>query len=82
MLHYLAINGLLGYILREKLKPSSSNEPQAYDNWVENDCFTYTAITMNILNDDEAEIDMGKGAKVAWGTLKERHFSHLLTTDY
>jgi hypothetical protein len=41
MLHYLAINGLLGYILREKLKPSSSNEPQAYDNWVENDHFRH-----------------------------------------
>ena len=73
MLHYLAINGLLGYILGEKLKPSPSNEPQAYDNWIENDRFAYTAIAMNISDDDEAEIDMGKGAKAAWDTLKERH---------
>ena len=73
MLHYLAINGLLGYILREKIKPSPSNEPRAYDNWIENDCFVYTAIAMNISDDDEAEIDMGKGAKAAWDMLKERH---------
>lgn len=65
--------GLLGYILGERVKPSSTTEPRAHENWIENDHFAYTAIAMNVSNDDEAKLDMSKGAKVAWDTLKERH---------
>ena len=71
MTHYLAINGLSSYVLGEKSKPSPSTEPCAYENWVENDCFTYMAIAMNVSDDDEVELDMAKGAKGAWDALKE-----------
>ena len=73
MTHYLAINGLLSYVLGEKSKPSPSSEPCAYENWVENDRFAYTAIAMNVSDNDEAELDMAKGTQMAWDTLKERH---------
>ena len=73
MRHYLTINGLLGYILGERVKPSSTTEPRVHENWIENDRFAYMAIAMNVSNDNEAELDMSKGAKVAWDTLKERH---------
>ena len=72
-MHYLAINSLLSYILGETSKPSPSSEPRAHGNWVENDCFAYTAITMNNADDTEAELDMAKGAKVAWDMLKDQH---------
>jgi hypothetical protein len=73
MTHYLAINGLLSYVLGEKSKPSPSSEPRAHENWIENDRFAYTAIAMNVSDENEAELDMAKGAKVAWDTLRERH---------
>ena len=73
MRHYLTINGLLSYILGERTKPSQSTEPRAYENWVENDRFAFTAIAMNISDDDEAELDMEKGSKTAWDTLRDRH---------
>jgi hypothetical protein len=60
MTHYLAINGLLSYILGEKSKPSPSSEPRAHENWIENDRFAYTAIAMNVSDDDEAELEMAK----------------------
>ena len=62
MTHYLAINDLLSYVLGEKSKLSPSSEPHAHENWVENDRFAYTAIAMNISDNDEAELDMAKGA--------------------
>jgi len=70
MTHYLAINGLLSYVLGEKTKPSISSEPCAYKNWIKNDCFVYMAIAMNVSDDDEVELDMARGAKAAWDTLK------------
>lgn len=73
MTHYLAINGLLSYILGEKSKPSPSSEPRAHENWVENDHFAYMAIAMNVSDDDEVELSMAKGAKAAWDMLKECH---------
>jgi len=73
MTHYLTINGLLSYVLGEKSKPSPNSEPCAHENWIENDRFTYTAITMNVSDDNEVELDMAKGAKVAWDVLRERH---------
>ena len=73
MCHYLTINGLLSYILRERTKPSHDTEPQAYKNWVENDRFAFTTIAMNVSDDDEAELDMDAGSKAAWDALKERH---------
>jgi len=75
MRHYLTINGLLSYILRERTKPSRNTEPQAYENWVENDCFAFTTIAMNISDDNEAELDMNTGSKAAWDTLQERHLN-------
>ena len=73
MRHYLTINGLLSYILGERARPSQSTEPRAYENWIENDCFAFTAIAMNVSDDDEAELDMEKGSKAAWDTLRDRH---------
>ena len=73
MRHYLTINSVLSYILRERAKPARVTKPQSYKNWIKNDCFTFTAIVMNVSDDDEAELDMDKGAKAAWDTLKERH---------
>jgi hypothetical protein len=73
MRHYLTINGLLSYILGERTRPSRNTEPRAYENWVENDCFAFTAIAMNVSDDDEAELDMNVGSKAAWDTLQERH---------
>lgn len=73
MRHYLTINGLLSYILGEKTKPSRNTEPRAYENWIENDRFAFTAIAMNVSDDDEAELDMDAGSKAAWDILQERH---------
>ena len=73
MQHYLTINSLLSYILRERAKPSHATKPQAYKNWIKNDCFAFTAIAMNVSDNDKAELDMDKGAKAARDKLKERH---------
>lgn len=73
MHHYLTINSLLSYILGERAKPSCATEPRTYENWVENNCFAFTAITMNVSDNDEAELDIEEGLKAAWDTLRERH---------
>ena len=73
MQHYLTINSLLSYILRERAKPSHATKPQAYKNWIENNCFTFTAIAMNVSDNDKAKLDMDNGAKAARDKLKERH---------
>ena len=73
MHHSLTINGLLSYILEERARPSQSTEPRAYENCAENNRFNFTTITMNVSDDNEVELDMEKGSKAAWDTLRDTH---------
>ena len=57
----------------ERAKPSCVTKPQAYENCIKNNCFAFTAIAMNVSDNNKAELEMDKGAKAAWDMLKERH---------
>lgn len=73
MTNHLTLVGLYDYVFQPPPEPTQTIEPTAHKNWTNNNRLTAAIVVGGTSEAEQDFLDIKKGAKACWDSLKERH---------